>query len=165
VTLSLYALCGLPFAGKSTLAAALGARTGWPIVRLDAINGERGVGLDGAPISPEQWQVTYAEAYRRLAAILAAHQSVIFDHGTFSRAERDQIRAIGAGAGARVRFIYVPVTPEEARRRWLDNRRTRVRYDVRDDDFAQALRAFEPPDGEPDVLSPAALEEALTRAD
>ena len=156
--LSLYAMCGLPFAGKSMLAAVLGARTGWPIVRLDAINAERGIGLDSAPITPEQWQSTYAEAYRRLAETLAAGQSVIFDHGSFSRAERDEVRAIGARAGVRVRFIYVPVSPEEARRRWLDNRRTRVRYDVRDDDFAHALRAFEPPDDEPDVLSEEALD-------
>jgi hypothetical protein len=37
-------LCGLPFAGKSTVARQLAAELGAPIVRLDDINAERGLG-------------------------------------------------------------------------------------------------------------------------
>jgi len=149
---TLHALCGLPFAGKSTLAKRLAGESGAALVRLDEINHEFGAGLDGAPISAEQWRRTYAEAYRRLAAHLQAGRSVIFDHGNFTRAERDQVRAVGARAGARVRFVYVPIPADQARRRLLLNRQTRERYDVRDDDFELAVGSFEPPDGEPDVL-------------
>jgi len=145
-------MCGLPFAGKSTLARQLAERTGARVVVLDAINGERGLGLDGAAIPPDEWRRTYDEAYRRIAEQLSAGHSVIFDHGNFSRAERDEVRAVGRRARARVRFVYVPVAAEEARRRWLRNRQSHERYDVRDDDFALALRVFESPDEEPDVL-------------
>jgi predicted kinase len=148
---TLYALCGLPFAGKSSVARKLATRTGAVLVSLDAINGEYDVGLDGAAISVDQWQRTYAEAYRRIAEQLVHGQSVIFDHGNFSRAERDQVRAIAAQAGARVQFVYVPVAPAEARRRLLANRQTRER-DVRDDNFELALQMFEPPDAEVDVV-------------
>jgi hypothetical protein len=44
---TLYALCGLPFAGKSSVARKLATRTGAVLVSLDAINGEYDVGLDG----------------------------------------------------------------------------------------------------------------------
>jgi predicted kinase len=63
---TLYAMCGLPFAGKSTVAAALATRIGASIVRLDAINSERGLGVGGDAIPPQEWDRTYAEAYDRL---------------------------------------------------------------------------------------------------
>ena len=59
-------LCGLPFAGKSTLAEALRQRFGWSVIAIDAVNHERGLGANAAPITLEQWDATYADAYRRL---------------------------------------------------------------------------------------------------
>jgi hypothetical protein len=53
------------------------------------------------------------------------------------------------------------VSADEARRRWLCNRETRERYDVRDDDFELALRMFDPPDEEPDVLEMENIEQQL----
>ena len=38
-------MCGLSFAGKTTIARALAAHHGWRYLSLDAINTERGVGL------------------------------------------------------------------------------------------------------------------------
>lgn len=157
---TLYATCGLPFAGKSVVAARLAQRTGADVVRLDTINHERGLGLDGAALLPEDWKRTYAEAYRRLAHALASGRSVIFDHANFTRAERERVRAIATEAGARACFVYVPVAAEEARRRLLRNRQTHERYDVRDDDFALVVQHFEPPDDEPDVVLPEQFEPA-----
>jgi predicted kinase len=154
---TLYALCGLPFAGKSTVAATLAQRTGAALVRLDAINHERGLGLDGAPISADEWRRTYAEAYRRVEQDLASGRSVVFDHGNFDRAERDRVRALGRQTGAQVRFIHVAISPHEARRRLLANRQRRERYDVRDDDFELAVQMFESPEGEADVITIEAL--------
>jgi hypothetical protein len=53
--------------------------------------------------------------------------------------------------------VYVPASLDEARSRWLQNRETHRRYDVRDEDFDLAVRMFEPPDGETDVVTPDAL--------
>jgi predicted kinase len=163
LTLTLYALCGLPFAGKSTLATALAKNIGAVAVRLDAINHERGLGLDGSSIPSLEWQRTYDEAYRRIADQLDGGQSVIFDHGNFTRAERERVRSIGAHAGALVQIIHVLVSPEVARRRWLRNRQTRERYDLRDDDFDLVVRIFEPPDGEPEVVTIHDLDAELAR--
>ena len=149
---TLSVMCGLPFAGKSTIATALAEALGAEVVRLDAINHERGLGLDGRAISPEDWAISYAEADRRLERALAGGRSVIADATHFSRAERDRARALAQAQGARTRVVHVPLTAEEARRRLLANRQTHVRYDVRDDDFALVVTHFEPPDGEPDVV-------------
>lgn len=161
---TLYAFCGLPFAGKSTAARALSSRMAVSIVELDAINSERGVGLNGSIIEQADWDRTYAEAYRRLSEYLAQGQTVIFDHGNFSRGEREAVREIARSAGAGVCFVYVRVSEEEARGRWLRNRETHERYDVRDDNFALALRLFDPPDEEPDVLELDQLDEHLSGA-
>ncbi len=71
----LYILCGLPFAGKTTLARALERQLGLALVGLDAINTARGVGLHGEAISPEEWDETYAEAYRQRAALKTVQHS------------------------------------------------------------------------------------------
>jgi predicted kinase len=148
----LYVLCGLPFAGKSTLAAALAERLRIPAVRLDVINHELGFGLDGAAILPHEWDRTYAEAYRRLSQHLASGQSAIFDHANFTRAERDRARALAREHGATTRVIHVPVSEAEARARLLANRARGQRYDVRDEDFALVVEHFEAPVGEPDAV-------------
>jgi predicted kinase len=146
-----YALCGLPFAGKSTVARELAKQVGAPIVRLDAINAERGLGLDGQPIPPHEWDRTYAQAYGRLDQARAANSSVILDHVNFTRAERGRVRQFAAQHGAIVQIFYLPVTAE-AWRRLLANRATGGRNDVRDEDFDLVVRHFEAPDDEPDVV-------------
>jgi hypothetical protein len=50
------------------------------------------------------------------------------------------------------------VSADEARRRWLRNRKTHRRYHVRDEDFNLAVGMFEPPDCEPDVVTLEALQ-------
>jgi predicted kinase len=99
------------------------------------------VGLDGTAISEAEWRKTYAEACARVEEHLCAGRSVLFDHGNFSRAERDTVRA--SALGAPVRFIYVGVDQAEARRRLLANRQTREREDVRDENFVLAHRQLE----------------------
>ncbi len=146
----LYVLCGLPFAGKSTLAVSLTRKLGIPCVELDSINSERGLG--GEPISPEQWEETYGESYRRTRHLLGTGNDILYDAANFTRVERDTLRGIAASVGASVRLIYVYVTPEEATARLRRNRSTRLRKDVRDDDFALVLNAFEPPLADEDAM-------------
>jgi predicted kinase len=88
----LYILCGLLFSGKSTLARVMAAATGCMLVELDAIDSERGLGLAGAPITSQQWDETYREAYHRIALALIAGQSVLFDATNYTRAQRDDLR-------------------------------------------------------------------------
>jgi predicted kinase len=151
-TAVLYAMCGLPFSGKSTLANVLAQRLRLPVVSLDSINHARGPGLDGTPISPQQWTETYDESYRRTRNLLEEGASLIYDATNFLRRERDQLRSIAAQQTCPTIIIYVTVDPAQAHQRLVSNRRQTGRHDVRDEDFWLVLNAFEAPDGENDVI-------------
>jgi predicted kinase len=144
----LYILSGLPFAGKSTLARRLAPLRGCDLVVYDAINGERGFGLDGAPIPPHEFERTEVEALRRIDAALGRGRSVVYDHGNFLRRRRDELRALAERHCASARLLWVDVPVDLAIARWRHNRDTGGRFDVRDEDFARAVELFEPP--EPD---------------
>jgi predicted kinase len=148
----LYILCGLPFAGKTTLAGVLSDHLGLARLALDDIICEWGVGLDGRPIPAEHWAAAYNEAYRRLDALLRAGRSVVYDATNYRRAHRRRLERIAARHGATTQVIYLDVAEAEARRRWQQNRVTRERWDVRAEDFAKVVDHFEPPDPDEGVL-------------
>lgn len=156
ISVRLYILCGLPFAGKSTLATELAGRFGWAIISIDAINHERGLGLNGEPMMLERWDETYAEAYHRLSEALSTGATVIFDAVSYTRMQRDDLRAIAAAQGASACVIYLDVPGDICRHRWRANRKTGARFDVRDEDFENAVAAFEPPtaDEQPIIYDP-----------
>ena len=149
---TLYILCGLPFAGKTTLANALVRRFDLHRVVIDDINGERGLWDDEIGLSPEEWANTYQEAYRRIDAFLGAGESVIDDSVNFTRSLRDQLRDIARRRAAQAIVVFVDVSLDEARRRWRANRQTAVRDDVRDADFANVADHFEPPQADEEAL-------------
>lgn len=141
----LYILCGLPFAGKSTLARALAEGRGVAVVETDAINTERGLGLGGVAIAPEEWDATFGEAYRRMGALLDVGRDVAFDSTAYTREQRDVLRELAHGHGAHALVVFVDVPAEMAFARWRENRRTGARFDVRDEDFLNVVEHFEPP--------------------
>lgn len=145
-------MCGLSFAGKTTIARALADARGWRYISLDDINTERGVGIAGQPISDREWQRTYAEAYRRIEQCLRARQPLIYDETNMLRAQRDQLRGIAAACAAPTYVVYVATPEDEARRRWQANRLRPQRSDVRDDNFAQVIARFEPPASDEAVI-------------
>src|SRR5579885_1361894 len=147
-----YILCGLAFSGKTTLAKVLDQRLGLSRVSIDEINTARGVGLRNAWITPEDWDLTYAESYRQLEEHLRAGRSVLSDAGNFNRAERDKARAIAAHSDADALVIYVTTPEPIARQRWLRNRLTHERNDIRDDYFEIGIQMFEPPTADENAL-------------
>ena len=67
-------LCGLAFAGKSTLAAAMARRLGVAVVSLDEINAARGLhGGTGIPV--EEWAATHQRAFREIESALKSGSS------------------------------------------------------------------------------------------
>jgi len=148
----LYILCGLPFAGKSTLAKDLAQALGLVYIELDAINGERGLGLNGASISSLEWEGTYQESYRRLDHFLSEGQSVVYDATNFTREQRDRLRIIAMKHGLPSKVIYLDVPEAVVWECWQQNRETGNRFDVRDEDFAQVVDNFQPPTSEENVV-------------
>lgn len=149
----LYILCGLPFSGKTTLAKALVKKLGFVRIDLDQINAERGLGeLGNEEITDSQWRETYAESYRRVDKALTDGKTVINDTANFTREQRDKLRVIADNHSVPSRVIYVEVPDSLARKRWLDNRVTKKRYDVRDEDFAEVVDNFQTPSEDENLI-------------
>jgi predicted kinase len=147
-----YILCGLPFAGKTTLAKELVHWLGIKRVAIDEINSERGIWNDETGMSSEEWTKTYQEAYQRIAAFLSQSESVVDDSANFTREQRNRLRAIAKQYNAQTCVLFVDIPLSEARCRWQENRQTAVRADVRDDDFAYVIEYFDPPGEDENVL-------------
>jgi predicted kinase len=150
--LRLYLLCGLPFAGKSTLGRTLANRLGLAFLEVDAINRERGLGGDGRRLSRAEWTTTYREAFRRLDRELAEGRSVVYDATNFRRRMRDRLREIGASRGARTVVVLVEPSPAVVHARRERNRVAPERSDVDDADFAEVVDGFQTPMADEDVL-------------
>lgn len=148
----IYMLCGLPFAGKTTLAKLLAQRLGLPRVSIDEINGGRGLGHNNSWISPADWDITYAEAYRQLDTYLRSGCSVIHDAANFTRTERGDVRTVAAQSGSDTCVIYVTTPEATVHQRWQENRLTHIRNDIRDDFFEQVVTQFTPPTEDEHVL-------------
>lgn len=143
---TLFILCGLPFSGKTTLAKELVKRFGFVRIDLDQINAERRLGSkSNDEISAEDWKITYDESYKRVDMALAQGQTVINDTANFTREQRDKLRKIANNHNIKTKIIYVNVPVKLACKRWQDNRNTKVRYDVRDEDFAEVADNFQAP--------------------
>ncbi|HCI78216.1 MAG TPA: hypothetical protein DHW02_00840, partial [Ktedonobacter sp.] len=145
-------LCGLPFAGKTTLAKALVRELHLSRVSIDDLNTERGIWDDEKGLSSEEWTNVYNEAYRRLDALLSQGKSVLDDNANFTREQRDHLRVIAAKYQVPTTVIYVMTPLTEVRRRWQENRQTKVRNDVRDEDFALVVDSFEAPTDDEHVV-------------
>ncbi len=148
----LYILCGLPYAGKTTLARFLQRQLGWVYIALDDINGEFGRGLNGAAITPDEWEHTYQQAYQRIRHVLRQGKTVLFDAANFTREQRETLRTFAKEEGKTSRVIYVTTSEEVARIRWMANSIYPTRSIVRDEDFQQVVDKFEAPTADEHVL-------------
>ena len=142
----LWLLCGLSFAGKSTLARAIADESGATIISLDAINEQRGVGFGGDGLSPSVWGGTLEIALERLDAALARHEDVIIDDTCCFRWLRDRYREVAERHACEVLLVHIEVPLAEIQRRRRQNDASNDRRAIRDEIFDQHLATFEWPD-------------------
>ncbi|HSP98973.1 MAG TPA: AAA family ATPase [Candidatus Dormibacteraeota bacterium] len=119
---ALIIVCGLSGSGKSTIAAALAARTGFVHLNTDrtrkALAGLAATERGGPELySAERSAATYAALHTAAGEALAAGRGVILD-GTFQRREhRDRARAVADAAGAPALIVECRADDAEIRRR------------------------------------------------
>ena len=140
----LYLLCGLSFAGKSTLAREMTCRAGLVLVSLDAINAARGL-AGGLGVPAAEWAVSHRIALARTAEELARGRSVIVDDTNCFRFLRDDYREVAARHGATVMVVYLPVPAALLRARRSANDESAERPRIADEVFLDLARKFEPP--------------------
>lgn len=141
----LHLICGLPGAGKSTLARQLETAG------------------EGIRLSPDEWLLTLGsglhdetmrERVERLQwslgqQLLAGGVSVILENGFWSRAEREAYRSAALRQGAATRLHYLAVPIGELKRRVAARNRGLPAGEVVDPDDLDTWSAlFEPPTDE-----------------
>jgi RimJ/RimL family protein N-acetyltransferase/predicted kinase len=154
----LFILCGLAFAGKTTLRRELCARRGIACVSLDEINDERGAGCGGDGLPAATWARTLEIALERAGALMDAGRDLLIDDTGCFRWLRDRWRALAAEHGHTPVVVFLDTPHEEIRARMERSAATGDRRGLRPDVLAAHVASFEPPgpDEEPVTLRDAA---------
>jgi len=138
--------CGLPGAGKTTLAVQLAAERG--AVRLT--KDEWLWALGSSPWDQKVGDRVERQLWRLAQDLLRLGVSVVLDFGLWARAERDELRATARDLGVVVELHYLDVPAEELWRR-IDARNSAPTWDdkpISRADLDEWLAIFEVPDGE-----------------
>jgi predicted kinase len=142
--LHVYAMCGLAFSGKSTLARRIAGELSIALISLDAINHERGL-RGGEGMSIAQWEETSAIAVERLRQRLRAGETALVDDTFSRRFLRDRCKAVALEFGAAFTIIWVDTPIDEIRARRQANYECPTRHHIREDIFEEHCRSFQFP--------------------
>lgn len=113
-------MCGLAGAGKSTYALGL-ERRGWVRFSIDSEAWQLGFS-EAAVIPAEVAGAIRAQQRVAIASALDLGEDIVVDYSFWSRAQRDDYRALGRAHGATVEVVYLD-TDESVLRRRLAARR------------------------------------------
>ena len=143
---NLIIICGLSFAGKTTLGHAIAKRFAYEEVDVDEVKDRLfGAGMKDDALNDEDWKRLYRETDKQIETLLRVGKTVIDASRNFSKSERASAKQIAAKANAGLATIFVDTPEHVVRRRWLENRRHPTRHDVSDEGFEAIIHAMEPP--------------------
>ena len=115
---TLYILCGLPGAGKTTLAAAIAKQRDVAHVSLAHIKADEGYFVSDAEVPDADWSGIYDVIHASLLMPLRLGRDAIYDATNLKREQRDDLRALAASRNFAARVIYVEVPEVTVRERW-----------------------------------------------
>ena len=139
-------ICGISFAGKSTLGEAITQRFGYVQVDVDDMKFHLfGPDSKDEELSRADWVRIYHETDKLMESYLQSGKTVIDASRNFRKQERQLARQIATQLKAEVVTILVDTPVGIARKRLLENREKQSRLDVTDQDFETILQVWEPP--------------------
>ena len=146
-------VCGLSFAGKSTLGNAICAEFGYPQVDVDETKLDLyGPDISDEELSPEQWARIYKETDIRIVNHLKNGENVVDASRNFRKEERNRARGIAERLKIETVVIYVDTSESLVRQRWKANRDEQTRRDVSEADFEEIISVMEPPSADEKAL-------------
>lgn len=139
-------ICGISFAGKSTLGEAIAQQFGYAQVDVDDTKVHLyGLERKDEELSHADWVRIYQETDQRIASYLKSGKTVIDASRHFRKQERQLARHLALQAKAEIVTIFVDTPEVIARKRLLANREKPSRRNVTDTDFEEILHVWEPP--------------------
>lgn len=133
-------MCGLPFAGKTTLSQEIGRNLGY--VRVSFDEKWQQMVKDGMEVN---WESVTLACEEEIRECILKGENVCYDNLAQEQGMRDSIKQKIANDGGKPILVYVKISEEEARRRREGNVKTKKRHNPSDGDFERALDTFEPP--------------------
>ena len=148
-------LCGLPAAGKTTLARQL--EDAYGAVRLDADEWKLALGID--PFDDDARVRLETQLLVLTRRLLSLGTSVVLEWGFWARVERDELRDLGRSLGAAVELHFLDVPYDELVRRVVE-RTANGGIPITADHMATYRDMFQPPTDEELSLFDPPLERA-----
>lgn len=146
MTNKLYIFCGIPFAGKTTLARALEKSFGYTWIDLDEVKFHLFGDIEDSTIDQQGWDRVYQVMYEQIKQSLTQGDTVVQDAGNFTRRERDVARDIADNLGIEAITVFVDTPYNIAKERLMQNRIANQRFNVTDADFETTVTEMEAPD-------------------
>lgn len=140
-----YAMCGLAFSGKSTIARRLVSELGVELISLDRINEERRL-HGGEGMSDAQWEETSFIAMARLRVLLREGKSVVVDDTFSHRFLRERCKQVSDECRACFLILFVETPLSTIRERRIANAVAPTRSHIRDDVFEHHCARFQFPE-------------------
>lgn len=114
---TLYVLCGLPGAGKTTLARAIAATRDIANVSLEHIKTDEGFFVSEHDVPDADWPGIVDVVHASLLMPLRLGRDVVYDAGNLKREQRDDLRELAASRNFGSKLIYVAIPEATARER------------------------------------------------
>ena len=145
-------MCGLPFSGKTTLAKQLAQKLGFIRIDIDEIKFEKGYkNVSDDDVPNKMWEKIYDEMFKRIYNNLSKGKNVISDKSNLEKDERNRMQQSTRGEFP-VKVIYINILPETVRRRWLENKKDKKRFDISEKIFNEAIDALQEPSDDENII-------------
>lgn len=148
---TLYIMCGLAFAGKSTLARRIAEHTGSKLIAFDKLWVEK---EKEQPISKDDagWRFIRKVAQDEIAKTLKKENPVVYDDNNVRFEHREEVRVIARNLGANPVVIYLSTPIELIKEREQINKSTGERHEVDPENFQKVVDQLEVPTSKENVL-------------
>lgn len=144
-------MCGLAFAGKSTLARKIAKYTGSKFIAFDKLWAKK---EKERPISKDAkgWEFIRKVAKDKILKCLRRGTSVVYDDTNVRFEHREELRKVAKKAGSDSVVIYLSTPLEVIKAREHVNKATGERHEVEPKNFQIVLEQLEPPSSGENVL-------------
>jgi predicted kinase len=151
--ITLFILCGYPYAGKSYIAKQLIEQTDLAYVSIDEIFNlhEFDWNSNNLP-DTEGWEQIFAESYNQTKRALTNGNSVLYDSTNQALASRDKLREVANSVGAKAKVVFIKTPVEIVWQRWEENQKDLTRSVVSKNLIQQTIDVFKEPSEDENVI-------------